>query len=158
MTLPKLELHFFEGGSGEDIGEFASKVNESTTPRYLRPNNAVHPAIDSCIYPDTLLNFKVGGAAALNEQVLENHLQCLPDLPLYYFDYYVPADKASSRTFKPAPLLRDKSRHPRVARTYVRVVIEAKLPSLTNGTNAKKPVRLRVQHGSLPRATFYVLS
>ena len=33
MTLPKLELHFFEGGSGEDIGEFASKVNESTTPR-----------------------------------------------------------------------------------------------------------------------------
>ena len=151
MTLTKLEMNFFVGGLGEGIGNFASKANESSTPRFLWPDNAIHPVIDACIYPDTLLNFKVGNTAALNEQLLEDHLNCLPDLPVYYYDFYVPADKVSS--FKPKALLRDK-KHPRVNRTHVRLVVEAKLqPSFTN---PKRSVRMHAQHGSLPKARFYV--
>ena len=60
---------------------------------------------------------------SLNEKLLEDHLQSLPDLP---FDYVVPADVYSN--FKPVPLKRDATDHPRVARTHVRVVrVEAKL-------------------------------
>lgn len=120
MRSAKLDMHFFKGGTGTSIGEFAMAVNESTVPRYLRPDNFVHPVIDACIYPDTLLNFKVGSTATLDEQILENHLQCLPDREVYYFDFCLPADKMPS--FRPSLLIRDETRHPRVARTMVRVI------------------------------------
>ena len=85
----------------------------------MRPSNAFHPVIDACIYPDTLLNYKVGKGGDLNEQLLEDHLSSLPNLTRYYFDYVVPADAYS--IFKPAPLKRAML-HPRVALTHVRVV------------------------------------
>ena len=119
---PKLEEQYFTGGSSISIGGFNSAATQCSSPCYLRPNNDVHPVIDACIYPDTLLNYKVstGKAGNLNEKLLEDHLLSLPDLPRYYFNYIVPADVYS--TFKPAPLKRDASVHQRVARTHVRVV------------------------------------
>jgi hypothetical protein len=127
MTLPQLEQQLFVGGSGTDIGDFSSAAKQCANPCYLRPNNDFHPVIDACIYPNTLLNFKVaaGQVGGLNEKLLEDHLQSLPDLPRYYFDYIVPADVYSN--FKPVPLKRNAADHPRVARTHVRVVmVEAK--------------------------------
>ena len=119
MTAPQLEQQLFVGGSNVNIGNFGSAAKQCVGQCYLRPDNGIHPVIDACIYPDTLLNFKVatGNVGSLNEKLLEDHLQSLPDLPRYYFDYIVPADVYS--TFKPAPLKRDL---PRVARTHVRVV------------------------------------
>ena len=71
---------------------------------------------------------------SLNEELLEEHLKCLPDRSRYYYDYIVPTDVYS--TFKPAPLKRHVD-HPRVALTHVRVVrVEAKL---------QPPVRVMVQ-------------
>ena len=125
MTVPQLRAQVFKGGYNVNIGDFGSVAMQCASPCYLRPNNDIHPVIDACIHPDTLLNFKVaaGNAGSLNEKLLEDHLQSLPDMPRYYFDYIVPADVYS--TFKPAPLKRDL---PRVARTHVRVVkVEAKL-------------------------------
>ena len=127
MTAPQLEQQLFVGGSNVNIGDFSGAAKMCASPCYLRPNNGIHPVIDACIYPDTLLNFKVaaGQAGSLNEKLLEDHLQSLPDLPRYYFDYIVPADVYS--TFKPVQLIRDATNHPRVARAHVRVVkVEAK--------------------------------
>jgi hypothetical protein len=131
MTVPQLEQQLFEGGSNVTIGDFSKAAKQCTAPCYLRPSNDVHPVIDACIYPDTLLNFKVaaGQVGSLNEELLEAHLQCLPNLPCYYFDYFVPTDVFS--TFKSVPLKRDAAKHPRAALTHVRVVkVEAKLQPL----------------------------
>jgi len=80
-----------------------------------------------CRYPDTLMNYKVSERASpLTEQVLEDHLKCLPDQSCYFFDYVLPSDKYP--TFKPAALKRNAALHPRVAKTIIRVVkVEAKL-------------------------------
>ncbi len=124
MTVPQLVEKAFKGGSNSNIGDFDIAA-KCASPCYLRPNNDIHPVIDACIYPNILLNFKVAGnVGSLNEQLLENHLQGLPDLPLYYFDYIVPAHVYP--TFNPPPLKRDAKKHLRVTRTHVRVV-KAKL-------------------------------
>ena len=64
-----------------------------------------HPVIDACIYPNTLINFKVAEGDSINEDILERHLECLPNQDLYYFDYVVPETVYS--TFKPPYLARD---------------------------------------------------
>lgn len=137
MTVPQLERLSFKGGSKVSIGGFGITASQCTSPCYLKPENDVHPVIDACRYPDTLMNYKVSETSSrLNEQLLEDHLQCLPDRPCYYFEYVVPS--ASFLTFKPAALLRD-AKHPRVAKTAVRVVkVEAKLKAL------KRPALLAV--------------
>ena len=140
MTVPQLKVLVFKGGSNVNIGDFSGAAKKCASPCYLRPNNGIHPVIDACIYPDTLLNFKVaaGKAGSLNEKLLEDHLQSLPDLPRYYFDYIVPADVYS--TFKPTLLKRD---HPRVARTHVRVVkVEAKQRPAVRATVQMHMVRV----------------
>lgn len=140
MTVPQLKVQVFKGGSNVNIGDFGSVAMQCASPCYLRPDNGIHPVIDACIYPDTLLNFKVaaGKAGSLNEKLLEDHLQSLTDLPRYYFDYIVPADVYS--TFKPTPLKRDL---PRVARTHVRVVkVEAKQRPTVRATVQMHMVRV----------------
>ena len=90
-------------------------------------------------YPDTLMNYKVSEKASpLSEQVLEDHLKCLPDQPCYFFDYVLPSHKYS--TFKHAALKRNATLHPRVAKTIIRVVkVEAKLAF-------KRPALLATPH------------
>jgi hypothetical protein len=139
MTVPKMETHSFAGGSQVNIGDFGQTAEQCPSPSYLRPDNEFHPVIDACILPDTLLNFKAGKVGSLNEQLLEDHLQCLPDLDRYYFDYIVPADVYS--TFKPAPLVRAPA-HTRVSKTHVRVVkVEAKLRPMVPATVHMRMVR-----------------
>ena len=72
---------------------------------------------------------------SLNEKLLEDHLQSLPDLPRYYFDYVVPADVYSN--FKPVPLKCDATDHPRVARTHVQA--PCKLPASSLQAPCKLP-------------------
>ena len=81
------------------------------------------------------MNYKVSKTTSrFDEQLLENHLQCLPEQPVYYFDFIVPSDKFSS--FMPPALSRNAKDHPRVAKTVVRVFkVEAKL-------KAKRPALL----------------
>ena len=57
MTSPQLEQQHFAGGSNVNIGDFSSAAQQCASPCYLRPDNDIHPVIDACIYPDTLLNF-----------------------------------------------------------------------------------------------------
>ena len=130
MHVTPLEVVEFIGGSNVNIGNFGSVAKQCASPCYLRPYDAAHPVIDACIYPDTLLNFKVssGKASNLNEELLEDHLQSLPDLPRYYYDYIVPRDVYS--TFRLVPLKRDAAAHPRVSRTLVRVVLAKLRPSV----------------------------
>ena len=59
LSIPELHERIFAGGVQSDIGGFPAIVNDCSSPCYLRPDNGVHPAIDACIWPDTLLNFKV---------------------------------------------------------------------------------------------------
>jgi hypothetical protein len=149
MTFPQLERLFFQGGSKLSIGGFGIAVSCCTSQCYLRPDNNFHPLMDAFIYPNALMNYKVSEMASpLNEQVLEDHLQCLPDQPCYYFDYIVPSDKYP--TFKPAALLRNAVLHPRVAKTHVRVIkVEAKLKAF------KRPALLATTPYRTGRATPY---
>ena len=122
LTVPPLEEEVFTSGERDDIGSFRNAAMQCASPCYLRPDTDAHPAIDACIWPDTLLNFKsaVGKTDSPDEVVLERHLECLPDSPRYYLDYFVPANVYS--TFKPAMLKRHAASFPRASRTYVRVV------------------------------------
>ena len=122
LTIQTLEEVIFRGGMQADLGDFCAAVKGCSSPAYLRPDNAVHSAIDACIWPDTLLNFKVlgGKSDSPSEVLLEQHLHCLPDLPQYFFDYVVPSDVFAS--FKPTCLQRDAGKFPRLSRLNVRVV------------------------------------
>lgn len=120
LTVPKLELKVFTAGKKKAIGDFQNAAKLCASPSYLQPDDRGHPVIDACVYPDTLLNFNAASrVASVDENVLEEHLQCLPDLERYYLDYMVPADVYP--TFTPAPL-RHNHTHTRVARTHMRVV------------------------------------
>ena len=127
LTVPHLEERVFTAGSPTSIGDFGAATDKCVSPSYLLPNGISHPVIDACIYPDTLLQITVASEKeGFNEEVLERHLQCLPDLERYYLDFVVPPDKFHN--FKAAPLKR-ASDHTRIAKTFVRVVrVEAKLP------------------------------
>ena len=108
----------FTAGVGRDLGGFCDTAKACSVPTYLRPAGSAHPIIDACIYPDTLLQYTVTPARKpINEELLEQHLQCLPDRPSYYLDYIVPADVYTN--FKVSDLRRTTER---VRKTLVRLV------------------------------------
>ena len=72
LSFPELQERFFVGGMQSDVGGFPAIVDDCSSPCYLRPDNGVdHPAIDACIWPDTLLNFKVAAGLTGGLNLLE---------------------------------------------------------------------------------------
>ncbi|KAG2438729.1 hypothetical protein HXX76_005274 [Chlamydomonas incerta] len=129
----------FTPGEGKGIGGFSSAAKACATPSYLQPAGSAHPVIDACIYPNQLLQCTVTpDRNSIDEELLEQHLQCLPDQPKYFLDYVVPADKYDS--FQ-VPDLRRKSE--RVRKTLVRVV---------KVNCALRPVPRQLSAASLQRA------
>ncbi len=135
LNLPDFEQEvFFSPGSRSrtgaraqlttDIASFrkaVQSVKPSVKSAYLRPSGQGHPLVDSCIYPDSLIQMTVADTKPkVDEELLEQHLECLPDLPVYFLDYVVPQDVYS--TFRVPTLKRDRSLTPRVQRIRVRVV------------------------------------
>ncbi|EFJ52637.1 hypothetical protein VOLCADRAFT_85820 [Volvox carteri f. nagariensis] len=121
MTQKPLEqVQFLVADKPEDIDvHFREAVESRTAPAYLQPSHGRHPCIDACVLPDRLLQITVSKKRkAVDEEILERHLQCLPPRDVYYLDYIVPA--SSFQTFKVADLKRTPGS--RVAKTTQRVV------------------------------------
>lgn len=131
---PQLQLEdcekevFFHTGSQSrvrtDITGFCNAAKDvghsGMQSAYLRPSGQGHPLVDSCIYPNTLLQITVAASRdTVDEVLLEEHLACLPDQPQYFLDYVVPHNVYA--TFK-VPKLQRASNHVRVKKTHVRVL------------------------------------
>ena len=87
ITISSLEQQTFEAGS---IEAFGKAVQQSSSPRYLRPDGPAQPIFDAYIYPDTLLQFTVSAEkGAVKEELLEKYLLQLPERDKYYLDYVV---------------------------------------------------------------------
>ena len=87
ITIPSLEQQTFEAGSPEAFGK---AVQQSSSPRYLRPDGPAQPIFDAYIYPGTLLQFTVSAEkGAVKEELLEKYLLQLPERDKYYLDYVV---------------------------------------------------------------------
>ena len=72
LLVPELQQRIFAGGAQLDVGGFPAIVEDCSSPCYIRPDNGVHPAIDACIWPDTLLNFKVSTGLTGGLTLFEN--------------------------------------------------------------------------------------
>ncbi|PNH11883.1 hypothetical protein TSOC_001236, partial [Tetrabaena socialis] len=110
----------FAAGAASDISGFCTAASACSEPSYLLPTVFTHPASThpACIFPDTLLQCTISPQREqIDEDILERHLECLPDQPVYYLDYVVPADVYPS--FQVPDLERV---HARVRKTVVRVV------------------------------------
>jgi hypothetical protein len=152
LLLPMNEI-VFKGGYSSGLGDFSQAAKSALQDQaglpdaffYLRPDTCNHPVIDACIYPNILINFKVAEGDSINEDILERHLECLPEQDLYYFDYVVPETVYS--TFKPPHLTRD-SKNPLTCRVRVRVVkVVSKLsrppPMLMHGKSSHWPAPMK---------------
>ncbi|EFJ52986.1 hypothetical protein VOLCADRAFT_102606 [Volvox carteri f. nagariensis] len=117
---PLKQVQFLAAGKPEEIDvHFREAVESCTAPAYLRPSHGRHPCIDACVLPDRLLQITVSKKRkAVDEEILERHLQCLPPRDVYYLDYVVPA--SSFQAFKVPDLKRTPGS--RVAKTTQRVV------------------------------------
>ncbi|EFJ43181.1 hypothetical protein VOLCADRAFT_96640 [Volvox carteri f. nagariensis] len=121
MTQQPLEqVQFLAADKPEEIDvHFREAVESRTAPAYLQPSHGRHPCIDACVLPDRLLQITVSKKRkAVDEEILERHLQCLPPRDVYYLDYIVPA--SSFQAFKVPDLKRTPGS--RVAKTTQRVV------------------------------------
>ena len=87
ITIPSLKQEPFESGSPEAFGK---AVQQSSSPRYLRPDGPAQPIFDAYIYPNTFVQFTVSAEKDVVEaERLEQYLQQLPECDNYYLDFVV---------------------------------------------------------------------
>lgn len=125
ITIPSLEQQTFEAGSPKAFGK---AVQQSSSPRYLRPDGLAQPIFDAYIYPDTLLQFTISAEkGAVREELLEKYLLQLPKRDKYYLDYVVSVAVIMSPPTGSAQLAAEVAHASRVTTTTTTTTHNARL-------------------------------